>query len=640
MTRKTSIQTTDRFRTSLRLQNIYSKIKSGYFSVIPKGSKAYQFTRGIFGVFLKRIHFFNIYYQEWIKQVDSFTDEDLHAIKNKIFMMEQTPFISIVMPVYNTPKGLLEEAIQSVIDQFYPYWELCIADDASTDPSIKLIINQFIEKDQRIRAVFRAENGHISEASNSALKIASHPFTALLDHDDILHPLALYYVAKVINTHPDVKIIYSDEDKITKNKRRIDPYFKSDFNYHLFLGHNMISHFGVYHTDTLREIGGFRKGLEGSQDYDLALRVLEKISVDQIYHIPYPLYHWRMTQQSAAKDLNVKPYAINAGEQAISEHLSRTGKDATVKFVPQLSAYQTQYTLPKIYPSVAILIQALDISDQLIQCIDAIVNKTEYPNYAIKICLPQSKDEKFKVSRFGTSKRVEAFFLPDDIFCSAAKVFNLTINKITADYVTFLDQSLLSYPPDWLDTMVSHGIQKDIGVCAPKLLFNNDIVFSCGVTTSNTGAIYHLFNGINRDDDGYFGWAKLTRECLAVSDKCLLIDRGLFNSVSGFSENYNTLQYSVLDLCLNMRLKQKKTLIIPSIELVRHDKFNYNLIPEYPLDSLEVDQKRFEDHWSAIIKNDPTFNPNLEVIYGGNLTVNLNPKYSFPGRYFDEDNEK
>jgi len=394
----------------------------------------------------------------------------------------------------------------------------------------------------------------------------------------------------------------------------------------------MISHFGVYRTNTIRNVGGFREGLEGSQDYDLALRVLEKISFDQIHHIPYPLYHWRMSRQSAAEDLNVKPYAIKAGERAIAEHLQRTGKIATVNFVPSLSAYQTRYTLPKIYPSVGILIQTLNISHHLIQCINAIINKTEYPNYTIKICLPQSEENKFKESRFGSSKKVECLVLPDDIFNSDAMVFNTAVPMIDVDYIVIVDQSLSSFPSDWLAIMVGQGIQKDIGVCGPKLLFNNRIVYSCGVTVSEEAEAYHLFNGINSEDDGYFGWAKLTRECLAVSDKCVLVDQACFTILGGFSNDYNTSLYTLIDFCLKVKKSGHKTLVIPSIELIRQEKFNYNLIPEFPIDKLDHDRFILKKRWAETIKTDSTFNPNLAVIYGGNLTVELNPKYCFPGK--------
>jgi len=303
-----------KLRRIFRPMNIYQNCKSTYLKIAPKGSTFYKITHGFLSIFLKRFHFFNIAYQEWIRKIDHYSEEQLKIVQRKIETMAERPQISVLMPVYNPPLGLLEKAIQSVIDQIYPDWELCIADDASTDPGVKVLIEEFIQKDPRIRAVFRTENGHISAASNSALAIVTNPYLALLDHDDVLHPHALYYVAQTILAHPDYEIIYSDEDKITKRGRRVDPYFKPDFNYELLLSHNMVSHLGVYRTNTVRKVGGFQVGLEGSQDYDLLLRIIEKTSFQQIRHIPLPLYHWRISKQSVAKNVNIKPYATDSGK--------------------------------------------------------------------------------------------------------------------------------------------------------------------------------------------------------------------------------------------------------------------------------------------------------------------------------------
>jgi len=303
--------------------NIYNNLKRLYFSIIPKGSKVYDFTHSFLNIFLKQLKLFNIYYREWIRRFDTPSMEDIQAIRNHINLMAKKPPISVIMPVYNPPLELLDQAIQSVINQVYPYWELCIADDASTDSSIPSLIQDYIQNDERIKAVFRKENGHISAASNSALELATYDFMALLDHDDILHPLALYYVANEINNHPESVIIYSDEDKITRRGKRLDPYFKPDFDYELLLSQNMVSHLGVYRTSIVRNVGGFRTGLEGSQDYDLVLRVLEHCETDQIHHIPRPLYHWRTIRESAARNLNIKPYAIDAATQALTDHFSR-----------------------------------------------------------------------------------------------------------------------------------------------------------------------------------------------------------------------------------------------------------------------------------------------------------------------------
>lgn len=374
----------------LHLHNIYNALKNFYFSIFPKGSKFYNFTYGFLRIFLRKIHLFNIYYHEWIRHNDTFDQRNISEITEVIEMFEHKPHFSIIMPVYNPPIKLLESAILSVINQVYPYWELCIADDASTNPDVRSLLESYTQQDKRIKVVFREENGHISAASNSALALANHEFIALLDHDDMMHPLALYFVSQTILADPDSQIIYSDEDKITKRGRRLDAYFKPDFDYHLLLSHNMISHLGVYRTETVGNVGGFRIGLEGSQDYDLFLRVYDEINPDKIHHIPFPLYHWRISSQSAAEDVNIKPYAIEAGKQALKDHLNRQSIHAHVKFLPELASYQVNYDLPATKPGVTILIRDQEFTESLKHCVDSLIENTEYPNYSIVLCMPQS----------------------------------------------------------------------------------------------------------------------------------------------------------------------------------------------------------------------------------------------------------
>ena len=622
-----------RIKNSFKPLNIYQVLKTIYLRIIPKGSKAYKITHGFLSTFLKRFNLLNMSYQEWIRRNDYCEENDLTKIRTIIKGMQTKPEISILMPVYNPPISLLKEAIQSVIDQTYPYWELCIADDASTNPDIKTLINDFVQADPRIRAVFRSENGHISAASNSALDLVQYSFVALLDHDDLLHPLALFFVAMHILEYPDSEIIYSDEDKITQKGRRLDPYFKPDFNYELLLGHNMVSHLGVYRTETIRKIGGFREGLEGSQDYDLLLRILERVNPNQIHHIPFPLYHWRISRHSVAEDVNIKPYAIKSGQRAITEHLNRVARKANVRFSAELAAYLIDFPLPSPEPSISILINVETISEELINCVNAILDNTDYSNYAIWLCLPESAKQKENIDRFGWGVNVRTLFFPDNVSKSYAKTLNQTVSLMTEDYVTFLDKSLYSFPANWLSATIGHADQNDIGgVFAPKLLYKNDFIFSSGVILLPTGEARHMFRGKDRDDDGYFGWAKLSREYSALSEKCLMIRRESFNEVKGFSENYHTSFYSAIDLCLRLKVHGYRNTVIAPIELYIQANHHYNMTSEFPPEALAADRLMLKDNWMEWVRNDPAFNPNLTIIDEGKLTVELSPNYSFPGK--------
>ena len=304
------------------------------------------------------------------------------------------PTISIVLPVYNTAEPFLRSALDSVLQQSYPNWELCIADDCSTEPHVRAILNDYAQRDPRIRLTYRERNGHISEASNSALALATGEWIAFFDDDDLLHPHALHFVAEAIASNPRAALIYSDEDKLDQYNERHSPYFKCDFNYELFLAHNMICHLGVYRRRLIEEVGGLRPGFEGAQDYDLALRVIERIASDQIIHLPRVLYHWRAHSGSTAATADAKPYACEAARRAIAEHLQRIGVRGTVLPASEApSMNRVKYALPDAPPKVSIVICTRDRADLLAPCVDSIVERSTYRNYEILIVDNGSTEE-------------------------------------------------------------------------------------------------------------------------------------------------------------------------------------------------------------------------------------------------------
>lgn len=620
-----------KIRKYLRPINIYNQLKALYFTLVPKGSKVYKFTHGFLSIFLKKIHLFNISYKEWIKHRDTLNEEDLQEFHKRIAMMDEKPNISIIMPVYNPPLKLLEEAIQSVMNQVYPYWELCIADDASTNKNVAALLKKYADLDPRIKVILREKNGHISAASNSALSLAKYDYMALLDHDDVLHPLALYYTAQMILEHPDSQIIYSDEDKITKRGRRLDAYFKPDFNYELLLSHNMVSHLGVYRTSTVREVGGFRVGLEGSQDYDLLLRVFEQVKPEQIHHIPYPLYHWRISRESAAEDINIKPYAIEAGIRALEEHLQRQSKKANVKFLPDLAGFKIDYDLPKDKPTVSILIRCLSISETLIKCINSILEKTDYPNFSIIVCLPEYEKSNFQLPNNHWQQKVKFLFFSDEIFEAFAKLHNQAIDVISSDFVIFMDKAILITEQAWLNDLVGQAIQEKIGAVAPKLLYQNDVVYSNGIVLFPDGLFRHLFRAEEQAVNGYFGWAKLARGYSALSEKCLLVDKTLFEAAGGFTTSLKTPIYTMIDFCLKLRSMGYRNILRPFVELYIQEFHNYNIKMEFSESHLEADRLFLKDHWENWVNKDPAFNPNIKIVDEGKLLVELSPDYQFPG---------
>ena len=269
-------------------------------------------------------------YEDWVRCYDSLDEGARQRIRSRIADFYRQPKISVVMPVYDPALNFLDAAIRSVRNQLYPNWELCIADDASTNPAVRELLNEHAQEEVRIKLTFRATNGHICAASNTALAAATGEYVALLDNDDVLSEHALFWVAQAILDDPEVGLVYSDEDKISEGGSRYAPYFKCDLNMELLLAQNMISHLGVYRRDLLEAVGGFRVGFEGSQDYDLALRVIERLAPAQVKHIPRVLYHWRAIAGSTALASGEKNYAAGAGRLAVAEHLQRRGLAAEV----------------------------------------------------------------------------------------------------------------------------------------------------------------------------------------------------------------------------------------------------------------------------------------------------------------------
>ena len=613
-------------RSLLKPAVIYQKLKSAYFKLAPDDSKQYELTHSIIRRILKRFQLLNIYYTKWKKLYDTLSEEKIQDINQEISTMGKKPLISVVMPVYNPEISFFKEAIQSVKDQLYPNWELCIADDASTDLRIPNLIAELALEDQRVKYIIREENGHISACSNSAFSLAKGDYIALLDHDDKLHPLALFHVAQAINQYPDCRIIYSDEDKITKRGNRMDPYFKPDFDYELLLSQNMISHLGVYRADILKKLGGFRLGLEGSQDYDLLLRALEQIEPDQIHHIPRILYHWRISKHSVAESLNIKPYAIQAGERAINEHLERKGIRGKAEFLEKTSGYRINYSLPNTKPSITLIIPNFKTTKIINKLINEISINTLYEHYQI-ILIQYNVSLKSKEKSHTSHQKGDRIILHEISENTAyPQAINECINQVSTDYVAILNPNLTGFSPGWLSTLLSQAIQDKIGAVAPKLIDQNNCIKSNGIIMTPDKSIHHLFQGKLEDFNGYFGWGKLRKGYSALSEKCILFKRSHFLSVKGFEQAYVLPLFWTIDLCLKFKEAGLRNVLCPSVKLyIRVDK-DYNSEQHKTRNGSYLDNNNLlASKWEKYFKHDPEFNPNLTFSDDGEILVNLSP---------------
>lgn len=513
------------------------------------------------------------------------------------------------MPVFNTPESFLREAINSVIEQVYPYWELCIADDASTQGHIKKILEEYSLKDQRIKVIFRNHNGHISKCSNSALAIATGEFIALLDHDDVLTPDALYEVVLTLNNHPDADMIYSDEDKITQNNKLKGPFFKPDWCPDSFLSRMYTCHLGVYRLDLVNKIGGFRAGYEGSQDYDLVLRLTEK--TDKIFHIAKILYHWRIHPNSTASSIKSKTYAPNAAHKAISDALQRRGEPGKVVPIPgghQLIRYEIQE-----YKLVSILIPTKNLGKILNQCLKSIFEKTEYPNYEVLVIDNGSTEtETQKVINYWKNREPEKFKCEVlDISFNFSNINNYAVKSSKGEYLLFLNNDTKVITSDWLNAMVEQAQRPSIGAVGALLLYPNNTIQHAGVIAGIGDVAGHSHKYYPANASGYVNQIQTINNYLAVTAACLMCRREVFKEVGGFEEEL-TVAFNDVDLCFKMIEKGYRNIYLPHVILYHYESKSRGY--ENNSDKLKRYFKEVEymkSKWNKFIDRDPCYNPNL-----------------------------
>ncbi len=551
-------------------------------------------------------------YDEWVRQFDTRSQNDFANMRATMDGFAHKPKISVLMPTYNSRSDWLIDAIESVRNQIYTNWELCIADDASTKPEVRPILERYAALDPRIKVAIRSENGHISAASNSALELVSGEWVALFDHDDLLPEHALFWVAHAINQNPDTKLIYSDEDKTDDNRRRFDPYFKSDWNPDLFYSHNMFSHLGVYQTSLMRAVGGFRVGFEGAQDYDLALRCIEKVTTKQIVHIPRVLYQWRVHDQSTALTADSKPYAMIAGERALNEHFNRLNIDAKAKLIGY--GYEVSYALPNDLPMVSIIIPTRNGLSLLQQCIDSIHNKTNYSNYEIIIVDNDSndKDTLDYLEALKKSPNIQVLRIEEPF--NYSRLNNLAANQARGEVLVLMNNDIEVISENWLSEMVSQALRPEIGAVGAKLYFPDGTLQHGGVVLGIGGVAGHAHRLMPKGHLGYMGRAALISNFSAITGACLAVRKSSYMSVGGLNEIDLAIGYNDVDFCLKLREAGYRNIWTPKAELFHHESATRGS------DLTGANQIRFQKEfaymkqkWESLLLNDPAYSPNLTL---------------------------
>lgn len=551
-------------------------------------------------------------YRAWIESHDRLTERDLRRLCRQLAAIDDLPLISVVMPVYDTPEKLLREAIASVREQIYDRWELCIADDASTASHVPPILEEAARSDPRIKVVFRDERGHIARATNSAFELATGAWTACLDHDDLLRPQSLAEVALEIARHPEAELIYTDEDKIDADGRRDSPFFKPDFSRELLRSHNYLNHLTVHRTANIRAVGGWRPGFEGSQDYDLNLRVIERIDMARIRHIPKILYHWRAVPGSAALSGDEKGYAYAAGLRALEEHVARLGLAATVEAAPGAPLYRLRPALPERPPRVSLVIPTRDGVDHLRRCVASIRDKTAYESYEILVVDNGSEDEATLRYLEELESRSEIRVLPYERPFNYSAINNFAVARARGSVVGLVNNDVEVISPDWLTEMVSWAMQPDIGCVGAKLYYGNDTIQHAGVILGLGGVAGHSHKYFPRDHDGYLHRLKVIQNLSAVTAACLVVRKEVYEAVGGFNERDLPVAFNDVDFCIRVREMGYLNVWTPYAEL-----YHLESLSRGPEDTLEKRRRAERERnymlrtWGGLLRNDPYYSPHL-----------------------------
>ena len=554
-------------------------------------------------------------YKDWVRKHDYISKKSLSIFQRENKSLLKTPLISVVMPVFNTPENFLTEAIDSVINQVYKHWELCIINDASTEDHVSRTLNLYAQKDTRVKIIENSENMHISVSSNRGVEIAEGEFIALLDHDDLLRPHSLLRMAQAINENPSALLIYSDEDKIDFDGNRTQPYFKPDWNLDLLYSQNYLCHFLVLNKDLILKIGGFRKGYEGSQDWDLVLRATSKLKSNNIIHIPEILYHWRIHESSVSMSLDAKNYAVKAAESALLDLARELKFDATVNVVQeQYLRLKRRVNIRSNSPFVSIIIPTRDNCDVLQRCLETIRDKTNFKNFEIIIIDNDSKDpatiELLRNEQDYSNQKVLKY---KGAFNYSA-INNFAVQKSEAECILLLNDDIEVIEGNWLEELISHATRKEIGAVGGKLFYPDGAIQHAGILIGYCGVAGEFYKGMPGNFPGQMQRANIVQNVSAVTGACLAIQRSKYNEIGGLDQKNLKVAFNDVDFCLRLIEAGYRNLYTPYAKLVHHESISRGRDDTPSKKSRFVSEANYmKDRWKEIISNDPAYNKNLSL---------------------------
>jgi GT2 family glycosyltransferase len=550
-------------------------------------------------------------YADWLWR-ESPKGKQLAEMRLEAARFEYRPTISIFMPVYNMEEPYLRAAIDSALVQTYPYLELCIADDGSPGGHVRPLLEAYAAKDKRVKLTFRPGNGGISAASNSALALASGEFVAQLDHDDLLAPHALHRVVELLNVRRDADVIYSDEDKIDLGHLRSQPFFKPDWSPDTFRTKMYTCHFGVYRRALVEAVGGFRSQFDGAEDYDLVLRLTER--TDRIFHIPDILYSWRMHPLSTASgSRDVKTYAYESGVRAVADALRRCGEPGEVSRVPGcLGFYRVRYDLLKPGP-VTLVVPTRDSPRLLDRCLLSIFERTVYPDFEVVVLDNGGEDAAARSVIEKWLQREPRRFraIRSDAPFNHSALVNAGARASGGDYLVLLNDDTEVIAPEWLEELARQAQRPGIGAVGAQLLYRDGGVQHAGIVVGVMGGAGHVERNTWSYHPGYFGRVNTTNNVLAVTGACLMCRRGVFESVGGFDEAFDS-AYNDVDFCLRLHRLGLRNIYVPEAKLYHLESASFRRLPQAERDArVRRGAELMRERWPQYLRSDPYYSPHL-----------------------------
>lgn len=541
-------------------------------------------------------------YPAWV-QNNRLRASDLGRLRDEASSFAYKPLVSILVPVYDSEQEWLKQALDSVVRQVYPRWELCIFADGSAREHAREVLGHYERLDERIKVTYLEGDTSIPGLLDATLSLAQGEFVGLLEHGDELAPDALFEIVKLLQKHLAADLVYSDVDKIDEKGNRFDPYFKPDWSPDLLLSANYISHLSVYRRSLLEEIGGFREGFDGYQDYDLVLRATEQTG--EIYHISKVLYHQRVAAGLLASSDGDKTPVRDRARQALSDALKRRGLEGSVENGCLPDRFRVRLEI-KGEPKVSIIIPTRDNVSFLKNCVESVERLTSYRNYELLIVDNDSHDPA-TVEYLASLPHV---VIPFKEAFNYSRINNFAVSQAEGEYILLLNDDTEVISDEWLEAMLEHAQRPEVGAVGARLLYPDGRIQHAGVVVGvgnpwGPGVAMSSHQFYSSDSPGYAGMLRTVANYSAVTAACMLLRKSLFNELGGLDEENLPVQFNDVDLCLRMREQGYSIIYTPYAELYHHESASRG----YKIDFAENLYMR--ERWGEVLDNDPYYNPNF-----------------------------